>query len=111
MFKSLVSLVVNVNRVAPIQPNMSTESPSYVKPKKHKRNKYRHNKYISPNKRNHLIISALKKMTHIDDIVEKYKCSTDYVAYLMFLHRYTIYEITKITGVTKHRLLEAYLRY
>ena len=53
-------------------------------------------------------MTALKANVHIADIVEKYNCSPDYVAYIMFLHRYSIYEITDITGVTKRRLLDAF---
>lgn len=111
MYKKLVSLVVNLNRITPTQTTMSSETVSNIKAKRKWRHKYRYGKYISPCKRNKLIMTALKANVHIADIVEKYNCSPDYVAYIMFLHRYSIYEITDITGVTKRRLLDAYLRY
>ena len=111
MYNRLASLVININRINPIHSTMSNEIPSDVKPKKKSRNKYRVGKYISPDKRNKRIMSALKTNTHIDDIIEKYNCSPDYIAYLMFLHRYTIHEITDITGINKHRLLDIYLIY
>ena len=108
MYKRLVSLVINVNRITPMQPTKSNNPPSGIiptKPKKKRRNRYRHGK------RNQQIISDLKNKIHIADIVQKYKCSLDYIAYLMFLHRYRIDEITDITGVTTKQLLSAYLRY
>jgi len=113
MFKRLVSLAINVNRITPIhQSPMSNETPSDVKPKKKRRmRKYRDRKYISYDNRNTRIMSDLKTNIHITNIVEKYNCSPEYVAYLMFLHRYAIHEITDVTGVTKHGLLDAYLRY
>lgn len=111
MYKRLVSLVVNINRITPTQTTMSNETTSNIKAKKNLRNKYRYGKYISPDKRNKLIMTDLKKNVHINDIVKKYNCSPDYVAYIMFLHRYSIYEITEITGVTKDGLLDAYLQY
>tara|TARA_B110000037_G_C16858383_1_gene398924 strand:+ start:244 stop:579 length:336 start_codon:yes stop_codon:yes gene_type:complete len=111
MYKRLASLVININRINPIHPTMSNEIPSDIKPKKKWRNKYRVGKYISPDKRNKRIMSDLKTNTHIDDIIKKYNFSSDYIAYLMFLHRYTIHEITNITGINKHRLLDIYLIY
>ena len=111
MYKRLVSLVVNINRITPTQTTMSNETTANIKAKKNLRNKYRYSKYISPDKRNKLIMTDLKKNVHINDIVKKYNCSPDYVAYIMFLHRYSIYEITEITGVTKDGLLDAYLQY
>lgn len=112
MFKDLVSFVINVNRITPTQPTISSETPSYIIAKKKRRNKYRYsNYYISSDKRNKLIMTDLKKNIYITDIIKKYNCSPDYVAYIMFLHRYTICEITNITGVTKRNLLRAYLSY
>ena len=41
MYKRLVSLVVNINRITPTQTTMSNETTSNIKAKKNLRNKYR----------------------------------------------------------------------
>lgn len=71
MYKRLVSLVINVNRITPIHSTNSNETQSVVRPtktKKNRRNKYRQCRCLTTDKRPEQIISDLKNKIHISDI-------------------------------------------